>query len=85
MTEQIETEVANYLKRYNFGAPPGRDEDIFSIGTITSLVAMQLLLFIEKRWSIKIENSELRRENFETVGRIAALVNSHLPALGAGG
>ena len=84
MTDQIEAEVAHYLKRYNFGAPPGRDEDIFRIGTITSLVAMQLLLFIEKRWSIKIANSELRRENFETVGKIAALVNSHLSEVKAG-
>lgn len=82
-TSEIQADVGRYLSRYNFGEAPHLDQDIFQLGTVTSLVAMQILMFIEKRWSIKVPNSSLQRENFRSVNAIAALVEQCLPSVEA--
>jgi acyl carrier protein len=83
MNDEIVAAVGRYLARFNFGLPPAADEDIFQIGTVTSLVAMQLLMFVEKKWCISIPTDELNRENFRTVTRIAAMVARHACARSA--
>ena len=80
MSSEIQAEIAQYLARYNFGIPPSPDDDIFQFGTVTSLVAMQLLRFVEKNWAIQIANNELKRDNFRTVAMISAMVGRHLAA-----
>ena len=65
MNDEIQAEVARYLARYNAGTPPAPDEDIFELGTITSLVAMQVVLFIERRWQIRLDTRMLKKDNFQ--------------------
>jgi methoxymalonate biosynthesis acyl carrier protein len=50
------------------------DEDLFSLGFINSLFAMELVMFIEKTFGITIRNDELRIDNFRTVSAMTALV-----------
>lgn len=52
------------------------DEDIFSLGFINSLFAMELVMFIEKTFAITISNSDLQIQNFRTVNAMVALVQS---------
>jgi methoxymalonate biosynthesis acyl carrier protein len=57
--------------------PQGRietDQDIFSLGYINSLFAMELVMFIEKTFSVTVPNEELRIDNFRTVEAMSALV-----------
>lgn len=50
------------------------DQDIFDMGFVNSLFAMQLVLFVEKEFDITIENDDLDMDNFRTVNAIARLV-----------
>ena len=50
------------------------DTDLFAGGYVNSLFALELVLFLEKTFSIKIPRKEMRRENFTTVQRMADLV-----------
>ncbi len=50
------------------------DQDIFDMGFVNSLFAMQLVMFVEKEFGITIENDDLDIDNFRTVNAIARLV-----------
>ena len=50
-------------------------QDIFSLGYINSLFAMELVMFLEKTFGFTIANDELRIENFRTVEAMTALVD----------
>ena len=47
---------------------------IFGKGLVNSLFAMQLILYIEKQYKIKVENTDLNLNNFMTLKAIAAFV-----------
>lgn len=50
------------------------DDDIFALGFVNSMFAMQLVLFVEQEFQIAIENDDLEFDHFRTVNAIAALV-----------
>ncbi|MEG3898420.1 MULTISPECIES: phosphopantetheine-binding protein [unclassified Microcoleus] len=50
------------------------DEDIFALGFVNSMFAMQLVLFIEKEFEVTIENEDLEFANFRSVNSMAALL-----------
>ncbi|MCA2227856.1 MULTISPECIES: acyl carrier protein [Nonomuraea] len=59
------------------------DDDIFSLGFINSLFAMELVMYIEQKFSVTIPNDELKFDNFRTVNCMAELVHRQaLPAVG---
>ncbi|WP_165984837.1 acyl carrier protein [Streptomyces sp. YIM 98790] len=55
-------------------------EDIFSLGYINSLFAMELVMFVENTFGIRIPNDELRLDDFRTVKAMTELVNRLRPA-----
>jgi methoxymalonate biosynthesis acyl carrier protein len=50
------------------------DQDIFQVGFINSLFAMELVMFVEKTFDVTVPNEELRIDNFRTADAMAALV-----------
>jgi acyl carrier protein len=50
------------------------DQDIFALGLVNSLFAMQLVTFVEKEFGITVEQEDLEIENFSTINAIANLV-----------
>jgi acyl carrier protein len=50
------------------------EQDIFSLGFVNSLFAMELVLFIEKHFGRPIPDDELDMANFRSVGAMSALV-----------
>ncbi|MEV4112084.1 acyl carrier protein [Nonomuraea sp. NPDC049695] len=50
------------------------DDDIFALGFINSLFAMELVMFIEQTFAVTIANDALRLDNFRTVNAMAGLV-----------
>lgn len=54
----------------------GIDEntDLFKEGHVNSLFALEMVVFIEKTFSIKIPRKEMNKANFTSVGAMAALV-----------
>jgi acyl carrier protein len=59
------------------------DEDIFALGFVNSMFAMQLVLFIEKEFQVTIENEDLDFENFKTINAIADLLERKKTFVGA--
>ena len=45
---------------------------------INSLFALQIVMFVEREFKIKLSKKEISVENFHSINAIAALVDSHL-------
>ncbi|MCL1471382.1 acyl carrier protein [Argonema antarcticum] len=50
------------------------DEDIFALGFVNSMFAMQLVLFIEKEFEVTIENEDLEFANFRSINSMVSLL-----------
>jgi acyl carrier protein len=50
------------------------DEDIFSLGFVNSLFAMQLVLFVEQNFGITVEDEDLDIDNFRTINALSNLI-----------
>jgi acyl carrier protein len=71
---EVKVAIAEFLGRY-FGDYQLRDdEDIFATGYANSMLAMELVTFMESRFGIRIANEDLRLENFRTLNAMAELV-----------
>lgn len=68
--QQIRTFLAKYFKDYDLQD----DEDIFSLGFVTSLFAMQIVLFVEQQMGVTIANEELQLDNFRTINAMTHLI-----------
>ena len=71
-------DVKNTIKEYiNSNANVTDIEDvcvIFEEGIVSSLFAVQLMIFLEKTFSIKIRMDDLNLENFKSISEIANFV-----------
>lgn len=67
--------VREFLARFFRDYDLRDDEDIFSLGFVNSLFAMQLVLFLEKEFKVKIENTDIDLENFRTINTIVELID----------
>ena len=52
------------------------DEPLIENGVLTSLQTVELVMFMEEKFGITVEDDELDEENFGSVSNIAALVES---------
>lgn len=51
------------------------DRDLFALGFVNSLFALELLTFIETSFAVSIPDDELRPETFHTVNAMVSLVD----------
>ncbi|HET9138360.1 acyl carrier protein [Actinophytocola sp.] len=51
------------------------DQDIFALGFVNSLFAMELVMFVEKTFGTQIPNDELRLDHFRSVNAMVQLVH----------
>ena len=54
----------------------GVDERLISGGLIDSFNLMDLALFVEDTFGVRIEDTELNAETFDTLAQLAALIQS---------
>jgi acyl carrier protein len=73
-TDEIKARVREFIGRHVRGHELRDDEDIFALGFVNSLFAMQLVMFVEQEFGVAVENDDLEIENFNTVAAVAALV-----------
>ena len=55
-----------------------RDEDLFELGLLDSMAAVELLVGIEEEFGVSIAPTELPRDQMNTVNKIIAQVASRL-------
>ena len=54
------------------------DEDIFALGFINSLAALQLVQFLEKEFAVTIGDEDLELDNFRTLNSMDQLLERKL-------
>jgi methoxymalonate biosynthesis acyl carrier protein len=78
----IEQDLLQYLEART-RTPWEVDRDLFATGGLSSLFAMELVVYLEKSFDVVIMGADLRLDNFRTVCAMTALVR-RLQALRVG-
>jgi len=73
-TDEIKEEIKKFLSKYIKKTDLEDDMELFTSRLINSLFAMQLVLYLEKQYKIKVENEDLDIKNFNTINLITAFV-----------
>jgi acyl carrier protein len=73
LTEYIRTQV---LKRPKYEL--GRDDPLISSGLIDSFHLVDLSLFIEEEYGVRVDDTELNADTFDSVAQLAGLIQSRL-------
>jgi len=68
--EKIKEFLSRFFKNHDLQA----NEDIFALGFVNSLLAMQLVAFVEKEFGVTVGDEDLDLDNFRTIDAIANLV-----------
>ena len=72
--ESKQAKIKTFLSKYFQNHDLRDDEDIFALGFVNSLLAIQLVMFVEKEFGMAVESDDLELENFSSVEAIAGLV-----------
>ncbi|MFD9704547.1 phosphopantetheine-binding protein [Lentzea sp. NPDC059081] len=51
------------------------DEDLFAAGVVSSLFALELVVYLEKAHGVEVEGEYLSIDNFRTISRIEKMVH----------
>jgi acyl carrier protein len=79
MMSQITDQLSSFIAK-NILKQPGRvigaDEKLISAGLIDSFSLMDLALFVEDTYGVRIEDTELNADKFDTLNQLATLIES---------
>lgn len=70
----IKQRIKNFLAENVQGADINEDLNLFATGMVNSLFAMQLVLFVEKDFSLTIGTEDLDLDNFKSINSIYELI-----------
>lgn len=79
--EEISATIKQFLSRFFRNHDLQPDEDIFALGFVNSLFAMQLVAFVEKEFGVTVEDEDLELDNFRSINAITSLVQRKTGAL----
>ena len=72
--DQTQTKIKEFLSRFFKNQDLQPEEDIFALGFVNSLLAMQLVAFVEKEFTIRVEDEDLDLDNFRSIQAISNLI-----------
>ena len=70
IAQYIQKELAIGRKK-----PIAHDEDLFATGVLDSLGVLQLVLFLEGQFGVKVADEEVVLENFQSLDAMAAYLD----------
>ena len=74
-TNDVAPEIRNWLKEnVTGGRDVADDEPLIENGVLTSLQTVELVMFLEERFGIVVEDEEFDEEHFGSIEAIAGLV-----------
>jgi len=79
MSAEIKTKLSQYIAKEILKNPKRvikDDEAIISSGLIDSFHLVDLSLFVENEFGVRIDDSELNKETFDSIDQLAALIES---------
>jgi len=72
--DQNQGKIKEFLSRFFKNHDLQPDEDIFALGFVNSLLAMQLVAFVEKEFGVQVGDEDLDLDNFRSITAISNLV-----------
>ena len=72
--DEPKEKIRAYFARLFRNADLQDDTDIFASGYINSLMAMQLVMFVEKEFHFTIDDEDLDLKNFNSINAISGLI-----------
>ncbi|CAH8769874.1 acyl carrier protein [Paenibacillus dendritiformis] len=72
--EAAKVKIKQFLSKFFRKHELQDDDDIFSLGFVNSLFAMQLVMFLEKEFHIRVDNKDLDINNFRSINKIVELI-----------
>jgi methoxymalonate biosynthesis acyl carrier protein len=76
--DEIKSKTKSYISGHFKNYELNDDDDIFSLGFVNSLFAMQLVMFVEKEFQLKVSDDDLMIDNFRSVNAVMDLVTKKL-------
>ncbi len=73
-TDQARAKIRAFLETFIQDADFSDDDDIFALGLVNSLMAMQLVLFLEKDFGLQFNNQDLDLSNFRSIAAMSRLL-----------
>lgn len=73
--DQTQSKIKEFLSRFFKNHDLQPEEDIFALGFVNSLLAMQLVAFVEKEFGVRVEDDDLDLDNFRSINAISSLVS----------
>jgi len=71
---RVQDRVRQFIKDTFLVDEVGDDDSFLANGIIDSLGVMQLVTFIESEYGVRVADTDLVPENFDSVARVAAYV-----------
>ncbi|MFH8349520.1 acyl carrier protein [Streptomyces sp. NPDC018045] len=78
--DDVRDRVKEFLAPQLGGHELADEDDIFALGLVNSLFAMQLALFVEREFSLRLGPEDMEFDNFRSVKGIADLVTAKTAA-----
>lgn len=82
--EEIVTEILDYLQEASPAAVDRSkiplDESLYEIGILDSFGVVEMVDFIEKKWAIRILDTEITLERFGSIHKMARLIRGKIDA-----
>lgn len=77
--QEIEQELAGFVQQAaNHFDALTPETDLLAAGLLDSMMLMDLVLFIEERWGLKLSPYDISTQNFSTIARLQQLIESRL-------
>jgi methoxymalonate biosynthesis acyl carrier protein len=73
--DQNQSKIKEFLSKFFKNHDLQPEEDIFALGFVNSLLAMQLVAFVEKEFGIQVADEDLDLDNFRSINAISGLVS----------
>ncbi|EEM05977.1 acyl carrier protein [Bacillus pseudomycoides] len=70
--------IRSFLGRFTQNFIIEDDTNIFELGVVNSLFAMQLVVFVETEFGITFSNEDLDFSNFKSINTISELIDRKL-------
>ena len=81
MTNELTSQLASYIARdilKDAGRSIAPDEALLSSGLVDSFSLVDLALFVEDTFGVRIADTELNASTFDTLEQLAALIQSRM-------
>jgi methoxymalonate biosynthesis acyl carrier protein len=76
--DEIKKKLKIFFKKFIGEVEIDEDENLFKSGLVNSLFAMQLVLYIEKEFTISIDRDDLDMKNFNSLNNITSFIKKKL-------